>query len=186
MALSQPRQEESSSSSSGSEEESGDVDEELEQLDSPAARMYHRSMVFQQDQKRIREEVTKHKRSTFRIPVGHCAQLLTSRQQGDHGRALCAPLSIKSQGEGGCLEHSTMIYVKWCAGLPAVSVAGSQVWCCPWMLVVFDTVWFVPGANPLNLQTRCLSAVETAALSLVCAMHRLAHNFLSDFPAIDI
>lgn len=69
IALSQPRQEESSSSSSGSEEEGG-ADAEQEQLDSPAARMYHKSMVFQQDQKRIREEVTKHKRSAFKIPVG--------------------------------------------------------------------------------------------------------------------
>ena len=68
MALSQPRTEPESSSSS---EEEGEVeaDQELEQLDSPAARMYHKSMVFQQDQKRIREEVTKHKRSAFRIPV---------------------------------------------------------------------------------------------------------------------
>lgn len=80
MALSQPRQEETSSSSSGSEEELGDPDEEVVQMDSPAARMYHKSMVFQQDQKRIREEVTKHKRSNFRIPVGHCAQLLISWQ----------------------------------------------------------------------------------------------------------
>ena len=82
IALSQPRQEESSSSSSGSEEELGDVDEELEQLDSPAARMYHKSMVFQQDQKRIREEVTKHKHSNFRIPVRHGAHSLTSWLHG--------------------------------------------------------------------------------------------------------
>ncbi|KAL3160440.1 hypothetical protein ABBQ32_010760 [Trebouxia sp. C0010 RCD-2024] len=68
IALSQPRQEESSSSSSGSEEEEGDVTAELEHMDSPAARMYHKSMAFQQDQKRIREDVTKRKRSTFRIP----------------------------------------------------------------------------------------------------------------------
>lgn len=74
MALSQPRQEESSSSSSGSEDE----EEALEQLDSPAARMYHKSMIFQQDQKRIREDVTKHKRSAFRIPVGCRADLCPS------------------------------------------------------------------------------------------------------------
>ncbi len=67
MALSQPRTEVESSSSD--EEGEVGVDEELEQLDSPAQRMYHKSMVFQQDQKRIREDVTKHKRSTFRIPV---------------------------------------------------------------------------------------------------------------------
>ena len=69
IALSQPRQDESSSSSSGSEEEEGDAEAELEGMDSPAARMYHKSMVFQQDQKRIREEATKTKRSAFRIPV---------------------------------------------------------------------------------------------------------------------
>lgn len=82
MALSQPRQEESSSSSSGSEQEEGDVDAELEHLDSPAARMYHKSMIFQQDQKRIREEVTKRKRSAFKIPVGCCASPLPSCQPG--------------------------------------------------------------------------------------------------------
>ena len=78
MALSQPRQEESSSGSSSGSEEEGDADKELEHLDSPAARMYHKSMVFQQDQKRIREEVTKHKRSAFRIPVGCHASPLPS------------------------------------------------------------------------------------------------------------
>lgn len=88
MALSQPRQEESSSSSSGSEEEEGHLAEQLDQLDSPAARMYHKSMLFQQDQKRIREEVTKHKRSTFRIPVGHCAQSLSHQQFGERGGGL--------------------------------------------------------------------------------------------------
>ena len=66
MALSQPRVEEESSSTSDEEGEA-EVDEELQQL-SPAARMYHKSMVFQQDQKRIREEVPKPKRN-FRIPV---------------------------------------------------------------------------------------------------------------------
>lgn len=76
--MSQPRQEESSSSSSGSEEEEGDVTAELEHMDSPAARMYHKSMAFQQDQKRIREDVTKRKRSTFRIPVGCRASPLPS------------------------------------------------------------------------------------------------------------
>jgi len=68
MALSQPRTEVESSSSD--EEGEVEADQELEQLDSPAARMYRKSMVFQQDQKKIREEVTKHKhkRSAF-IPV---------------------------------------------------------------------------------------------------------------------
>lgn len=66
MALSQPRTEVESSSSD--EEGELEADQELEQLDSPAARMYRKSMVFQQDQKKIREEVTKHKRSAF-IPV---------------------------------------------------------------------------------------------------------------------
>ena len=70
MALSQPRTESSSSTSESEEEgEAKNADQQLEELDSPAARMYHKSMVFQQDQKRIREEVTKHKRSAFRIPV---------------------------------------------------------------------------------------------------------------------
>lgn len=70
MTLSQPRTEVESSSN----EEEGEVeaDQELEQLDSSAARMYHKFMVFQQDQKKICEEVTKHKRSAF-IPVCCCA-----------------------------------------------------------------------------------------------------------------
>ncbi|KAL0039998.1 hypothetical protein WJX79_001782 [Trebouxia sp. C0005] len=66
MALSQPRTEVESSSSD--EEGEVEADQELEQLDSPAARMYRKSMVFQQDQKKIREEVIKHKRSAFSIP----------------------------------------------------------------------------------------------------------------------
>lgn len=66
MALSQPRTE---CESSTDEEGEVEPDDELEQLDSPAQRMYHKSMVFQQDQKRIRDEVTKHKRSGFKIPV---------------------------------------------------------------------------------------------------------------------
>ena len=196
MALSQPRQEESSSSSSGSDEEPGDVDEELEQLDSPAARMYHKSMVFQQDQKRIREEVTKHKRSTFRIPVGHCAQFLTSVAAG---RQLAGPQCTfcnRSQGEGGCLDHSFMTNVKCCVGrsrcfscfqsgsvllvcwalLQRTCIAFSQVWWC-WIMVVFDAaVWFVPAAHPLYLQTRCVSAFESAALLLACVLHLLADH----------
>ena len=65
MALSQPRVE--SESSSSDEEGEVDVDAELEQL-SPAARRYNKSMVLQQDQKRIREEATKPKHG-FKIPV---------------------------------------------------------------------------------------------------------------------
>ena len=130
MALSQPRQEESSSSSSGSEDELGDVDEELEQLDSPAARMYHKSMVFQQDQKRKREEVTKHKRSNFRIPVGHCAQVLTSWLQGPNTRAVHAPFTLQVRERGwACLEHGIMMCLNCCVGIAVVSFAVSQARC---------------------------------------------------------
>ncbi|KAL0029403.1 hypothetical protein WJX77_004930 [Trebouxia sp. C0004] len=66
ITLSQPRTEVESSSSD--EEGEVEADQQLEELDSPAARMYRKSMVFQQDQKKIREEVTKHKRSAFSIP----------------------------------------------------------------------------------------------------------------------
>lgn len=103
MALSQPRQEESSSSSSCSEEEEGDVEEQREQLDSPAARMYHKSMVFQQDQKRIREQVTKHKRSAFRIPVGHGAQSLSHQQWGGGG-GVVIPCPCQQIQEGGLVH----------------------------------------------------------------------------------
>lgn len=67
MALSQPRID-SESSASSDEEGEADVNGELDQL-SPAARMYHKSMVFQQDQKRIREEATNKQKRKFKIPV---------------------------------------------------------------------------------------------------------------------
>lgn len=79
MALSQPRTEVESSSSD--EEGEVEADQELEQLDSPAARMYRKSMVFQQDQKKIREEVIKHKRSAFSIPVCCCAPELAQESR---------------------------------------------------------------------------------------------------------
>jgi predicted sugar kinase len=79
IALSQPRTEVESSSSD--EEGEVEADQELEQLDSPAARMYRKSMVFQQDQKQIREEVTKHKRGAFSIPVCCCAPDLAQQSR---------------------------------------------------------------------------------------------------------
>ena len=67
IALSQPRQEEASSCTSSSEDSEGE--EPDEGVDSPAVRMMRKSIVFQQEQKQIREEAIKHKRHNFRLPV---------------------------------------------------------------------------------------------------------------------
>ena len=77
MALSQPRQEPESSSSSG---ESEDEDEALRDIDSPAVRMMRKSMMFQQDQKQIREDAIKQKRHGFRLPVSHLPFKLLLKQ----------------------------------------------------------------------------------------------------------
>lgn len=70
IALSQPRQEVESSCSSSSEESEGEAPDAVGGTDSPAVRMMRKSMMFQQDQKQIREQAITQKQHTFRLPVG--------------------------------------------------------------------------------------------------------------------
>ena len=71
IALSQPRQEVESSCSSSSEDSEGEEPNVVGGTDSPAVRMMRKSMMFQQEQKQIREEAITQKRRTFRLPVCH-------------------------------------------------------------------------------------------------------------------
>ena len=78
IALSQPRQEPESSSSSSSGESGDDQETVLQDLDSPAVRNMRKSLMFQHNQKLIREEATKQTatRHRFRLPVCHPSQPL--------------------------------------------------------------------------------------------------------------
>lgn len=70
MALSQPRQEEAVSSDGSSSTDSDDEDAaNAETVESPAVRMMRKTMVFQQEQQKVRDDAIKRKGHNFRLPV---------------------------------------------------------------------------------------------------------------------